>query len=299
MASTETPSLLAQIASIRRFSRNGFVAPNKPLTLLWALGRLEAGSPRLTSYALAEGELQGLLDGYGNPGTSPVHAFWRLQNDGIWEVVADGPLEPASPRKEPSPAQMRERARGGFTAPVFAALAADDDLRLAAEALLLEQIRAGAGPGVFVPGPAGARETVSRIARHAGFRRGVLAAFGARCAVCEWSVKKNGNPVALTAAHVHSLEAKGPDEAGNGFVLCWLHHAVFDAGLFAYDQQRRLIVSSAWDHDGRGSAPSLDEYAGAPLPEPVDSLWRVRDEHLAWHRENVFAGQASPRTIAQ
>lgn len=287
-AGLATAPLLGQISRIRRFSRNGFVAPNKPVTLLWALARLETGQPRLTPFAAAEPKLQELLDGYGTPGTSPVHAFWRLQNDGIWEVIADEEIERQSARKEPSLATMRAHASGGFSEPVFETLAADEGLRLAVEALLLEQLRAGSGPGVYVPGPGGAREVVTRLARHAGFRRGVMAAFGQRCAVCGWSVKKNGNPVALTAAHVHSLQGGGPDEPGNGFVLCWLHHAVFDAGLFSYDEERRLVVTSSWREEERGSTPSLLDYAGSPLPEPLDPHWRVRDAHLRWHRENVF-----------
>jgi len=41
-------------------------------------------------------------------------------------------------------------------------------------------------------------------------------------------------------------------------------------------------------------------YAGVPLPEPKVDAWRVRDEHLAWHRENIFLGQVPlPSTIAQ
>jgi putative restriction endonuclease len=154
-------------------------------------------------------------------------------------------------------------------------------------------LREGLPARIYVPPASGARETASRLKRHAAFRVGVMAEFGSRCAVCGWSVKKDKRPVALTAAHVHSLEEKGPDEPGNGFVLCWLHHALFDAGLFSYDAQRRLIVSGSWQEEGRGSMPSLHDCAGISMPEPLDSRWRVRDAHLEWHRRNVFAGIAA------
>jgi predicted restriction endonuclease len=94
--------------------------------------------------------------------------------------------------------------------------------------------------------------------------------------------------VGLTVAHVRALQEEGPDEAGNGFVLCWLHHSLFDAGLFTYDEQCCLVVSSAWDDDARGAIPSLRDAEGTAMPEPVDLAWRVRDEHLEWHRGNVF-----------
>jgi hypothetical protein len=64
--------------------------------------------------------------------------------------------------------------------------------------------------------------------------------------------------------------------------------SAFDAGLFAYDEQRLLVVSGRWQEQGIGTMPSLAVYAGTPLPEPRDPAWRVREEHLAWHRANVF-----------
>lgn len=279
---------LGQISRIRRYTRDGYIAPNKPVTLLWALARLEEGEPRLAPYASAEQELQPLLDAYAPRRTSPIHAFWALRNDGFWEVVWKGEMVNRRSSVEPTVTSSRAHASGGFRKDAFDLLVADPSLRRAAEASLLEQIRAGAGPGAYVPPPAGARESVSRIARHGGFRRGAMKAFDSRCAVCGWGMKKNGSPVALTAAHVHSLEEEGPDEAGNGLVLCWFHHTLFDAGLFSYDEQRRLIVSSSWREEDRGGMPSLHDYAGGHLPEPGNSLWRVRDVHLEWHRRNVF-----------
>lgn len=290
MAAATADAVIARITGIRRYARDGFVAPNKPLTLLWALRRVEEGEPRLAPFALAEEQLQPLLEAYGTPGTSAVHAFWRLQNDGLWEVAADGDLAPRSSGQEPTLASMRAHASGGFEESVFEALAGSSALREAVNSILLEQLHESAPAGVLVPPTAGARQTVERLARHAAFRRGAMAAFGARCAVCGWSARHRNRPVALAAAHVHPLEHSGPDAAGNGFVLCFHHHALFDAGFFAYDEERRLVVSGSWQEEGRGGMPSLLDYAGASLPEPSDPAWSVRDRHLQWHRENVFAG---------
>jgi putative restriction endonuclease len=281
--------LLDQIARIRRYQRNGYVAPNKPITLLWALARLEEGEPRLAPYAVAEQELQPLLDAYAQGRTSPVHAFWALQNDGFWEVRGKERLVQRAGGHVPTDPSLREHASGGFEEEPYELLAADRDLRRAVTVLLREMLSEGLPAKIYVPPASGARETTSRLKRHAAFRLGVMEQFDSRCAVCDWSVKRNGSPVGLTSAHVHSLEAKGPDEPGNGFVLCWLHHALFDAGLFTYDE-RRLVVSSSWQEEERGAMPSLHDYAGTPMPEPSDSRWRVDDVHLEWHRRNVFAG---------
>jgi putative restriction endonuclease len=280
--------LLDQIARIRRYQRHGYVAPNKPITLLWALARLEEGEPRLAPYATAEQELQPLLDAYAQGRTSPVHAFWALQNDGFWEVTGKEKLVRRAGSRAPTDLSLREHASGGLEEGPYELLAADRELRRAATVLLREMLREGLPARIYVPPAAGARETTSRLRRDAEFRLGVTAQFGARCGVCGWSLKKNGRPVALVAAHVHAVGEEGPDERGNGFVLCDLHHALFDAGLFTYDEQRRLVVSGAWQEEGRGSQPSLRNYAGAPLPEPSDPRWRVEDVHLEWHRRNVF-----------
>lgn len=301
MARSAAEELLDQIVTIRRFRRKGYIAPNKPITLLWALARLEEGKPRLVRYEAAEEELQPSLDAYAQGKTSPVHAFWALQHDGFWEVTDKDKLVFRLQSREPTRTSMREHASGGFRQEVSELLAGDPELRREATSLLWGKLREGLPADIYVPPPAGARETTSRIKRHAAFRNGVMSHFGSRCAVCGWAVRKGRSPVGLAAAHVHALEHGGPDEPGNGFVLCWLHHASFDAGLFAYDGERQLVVSSAWREEGKGEMPSLLDFVGIPVPEPVDPAWRVRDAHLEWHRRNVFAGGqvAVPSTIAQ
>lgn len=289
-AQARSEEVLDQIAGMRRFSRDGYVAPNKPITLLWALARLEEGEPRLVRFATAEQELQPLLDAYALYRTSPVHAFWALQTDGLWEVLWEGEMVQRRRSREPTQTSLREHASGGFPEEVFTLLATDPELRRAATLLLRGQLQEGLPARIYIPPPAGARETTSRLKRNAEFRIGVMAAFGSRCAVCGWGVRHRGKPVALAAAHVHPLEHQGPDAPGNGFVLCFLHHALFDAGLFTYDEERRLVVSGRLEEEAKGAMPSLHDYAGAPLPETQDPVWRVQDEHLAWHRTNVFAG---------
>ncbi|MGN6586612.1 MAG: phosphorothioated DNA-binding restriction endonuclease [Solirubrobacterales bacterium] len=302
MAELSPEAVLERVAGIRRYARDGFVAPNKPVTLLWALARLEEGEPRLTPFSLFEEEVRPLLVAAGRPRTLPVHAFWALRTDDLWEVVTEGELEWRSGSQEPTTTSLREaNASGGFNEPTFIALTESSSLREAVSSVLREQLRESTSSAIHVLPAAGARQTVERLVRDAAFRQGVMAAYGGRCVVCGWSSRHRGKPVALAAAHVHPLEHNGPDVAGNGIVLCFHHHALFDAGLFAYDEQRRLVVSSSWQEEERGSMPSLLDYAGTVLPEPSDPAWSVRDRHLHWHRENVFGGQLGgvPSTIAQ
>lgn len=282
-------SLLDRITGIRRHREGDFIAPNKSVTLLWAMARLEEEKPRLVPFSQFETGVRPLLTAAGRPKTLPVHAFWALQTDGLWEVVNEGELTWRAGSREPTTTSLREKASGGLREEVFDALLQSPSLREAVSSTLREQLREGTPDAVHVPPASSARQTVDRLVRDPAFRRGALDAYESRCVVCGWSARPDGKPVALAAAHVQALEHGGPDEAGNGFVLCFHHHALFDAGLFTFDEERRLAVSGRWQEDGLGTMPSLADYAGAQLPDPSDPAWRVRDEHLTWHRANIFS----------
>src|SRR5690349_19311090 len=64
-------------------------APHKPLLILYALGRWQRGLPEVT-FPEAEPQLTALLREFGPARKSdhPEQPFWRLQNDGVWTVIA-------------------------------------------------------------------------------------------------------------------------------------------------------------------------------------------------------------------
>lgn len=279
--------VLGLFSSIRRHRRNGVRAPNKPVTLLWALDRVGRGEPRLTPFSVAETELQPLLDACGTPGTASSYAFWRLQNDGIWEVAHAGPLPARSGDKEPRITALRIHARGGFIRAVHEQLASSPSLRRATELLLKGQLKDALPPSAR---KRDTWQTVRRLSREAAFRNVVLRTYGARCVVCGWSFKMNGRSLALDAAHVRAHSAGGSDTADNGLPLCTFHHPLFDAGLFTWSFRRRLVVSSEWHDDQRGEMPSLLAHQGEVLPGPKFEAARLADGNLAWHRAHVFLG---------
>lgn len=196
------------------------------------------------------------------------------------------PLPLRSGDKEPRITALRTDASGGFIAGVHEQLASSPSLRRAAELLLKEQLEDAL--------PSSRRQdtwqTVRRLSREAAFRNAVLRAYGARCAVCGWSLRMNGRSLALDAAHVHARSAGGSDTTDNGLPLCTFHHPLFDAGLFTWSFSRRLVVSSAWRDDGRGEMPSLLSHEGKVLPDPRFEAASLADENLAWHRNRVFLG---------
>ncbi|MCY4403664.1 MAG: hypothetical protein OXD54_13925 [Candidatus Poribacteria bacterium] len=82
--------ILQQFETLRQWSRSGERAPHKPLLALYAIGKLLRGEDRLISYNDdIEENLKNLLREFGprRDNYNPHFPFWRMQNDGIWEVT--------------------------------------------------------------------------------------------------------------------------------------------------------------------------------------------------------------------
>lgn len=70
-------------------------APHKPLLLLSALGKCARQEQRLIPYEVVDEVLEPLLVEFGPSRKShhPESPFWRLQNDGLWELTNTTDLE--------------------------------------------------------------------------------------------------------------------------------------------------------------------------------------------------------------
>lgn len=81
-------SILGEFRNLKVWQRGDEQAPHKPLLLLLALGRYVAGSNRLIKYSEIDKPLKELLELFGPPRKSfhSEYPFWRLRNDGIWEL---------------------------------------------------------------------------------------------------------------------------------------------------------------------------------------------------------------------
>lgn len=129
----EAPSefLRVRLAALRTWTRGGQRAVHKPLLLLYALRRIQVGSGRLLPFIEVERDVKPLLERFGPP-RSAYHIeypFWRLQNDGIWEVVSDVPLRSRARNSDPPRSELLANgAKGGFKAELFAVLRDDRGL---------------------------------------------------------------------------------------------------------------------------------------------------------------------------
>jgi putative restriction endonuclease len=297
---------MAREAILERFDRlsvwrrGGQRAPHKPLLVLYALGRWTRGQTDDLPFAEIDPELTGLLKEFGPPRQSyhPEYPFWRLQNDRLWTVHAQGGLEARKSNTDPRKSDLLAgHAAGGFSEEVKAALRADPTLVTEIASRLLdnhfpdslhEDILSAVG---LTPGT----ELTTRHKRDPHFRKRVLKAYEYRCAVCGLDVRLGTVSVALDAAHIRWHQAGGPDVEDNGLALCVLHHKLFDLGAFTLDGKGAVLVSEEV-HGTTGFEEALLRHHGSGVRLPLRTEWKPASDHLAWHAREVFEGEARRRS---
>ena len=170
----EPDDLLTKFTKLKVKRKGGQAAFHKPLLALWAIGRCLRREPRLAPFAVVDQELEKLLRRFGPAGQS-LHTqepFWRLKNDGVWEVRDEErvPLHPdgASGYRAYRKDLLRLGIQGGLKQEVYEAFARNPELaRRVAQAMLAKYLpnessrrnhRRG-GPGAVPPELAGRRAT--------------------------------------------------------------------------------------------------------------------------------------------
>ncbi len=274
-------------------------APNKPLLALWSIGRCINGQVRLVPFRQVDREVGELIREFGHPGVHirPEYPFWRLRNDGIWEVTCADTVGVTSSGDAHRRDLFSPNVLGGFVEGIYLALCADTSL---AEEIGYSLARAHFPPtrqeevleatGI-APKLAPVRKSC-QYARDSNFRRAVLTAYNFGCAVCGFAVhleddaRRSVPPIALDAAHIRWHQARGPARVQNGIALCALHHRLFDYGAFTLSH--RLTVVVAESTRGTGSNEWLWRFAGQPLSTALKPDSRPDPVFLDWHLRNVF-----------
>ena len=249
-----------------------------------------AGEPRLASYRDADRALRALLKDFG-PHRAKVHTehpFWRLRNDGVWNVEREDLVTVTSSGDAHRKALLENDIHGGFSDPVYTAFTSDENL---ARQTALGLVDAHFPPSLHAEildavGIGPAYVTSKRRARDRDFPEKVLAAYGHRCAVCGFAVRLNDNPVALEAAHIRWHKSGGPDVVPNALSLCALHHRLFDKGAFTLSPYRQIVVTT------QATGAGLDEALGRFHAQPI-TLPARRDDapdvlFADWHVREVF-----------
>ena len=280
--------------TLRQWGSRGERAPHKPLLVLYAIGKLLRGEDRLISYTDdIEENLKNLLREFG-PRRNSYYAhfpFWRLQNDGIWEVT-DSDKIGLTDSKDAYVTDLRKyNVSGGFNETISEQLQNDSDLTVEIIHSLLDahfpaSFHQDILQAVGIELPLQAFETKTRPSN---FRINILRAYEYRCAVCGFDVKLGDSPVALEASHIRWQRADGPDTEVNGLALCSLHHKLFDRGAFTLSKQRQILVSDD-AHGTAGFQEWLMDFHGQKIKLPQRRSYYPEEEFIGWHVREVFKG---------
>ena len=265
-------------------------APNKPLLVLWAIGRCLGGMDRWTSYKVVDTELRILLRRFGPP-RKIVHTefpFWRLQHDDVWEVREASHISIGPGGDARIGSLIEENAHGGFPKEIYDDLMDDEQLAVGiaydlVDAHFPSTLHADILKAVGIHSRF---ECVRRRPRDSLFRAKVLDAYDHRCAVCTFALRLNKEPIGLEAAHIKWHMARGPDQIANALSLCALHHRLFDAGAFTLSLDRRVVVSNA--ADGPSLIDVLGHFESREMFLPKSEKNFPDEQFLKWHHSEVF-----------
>jgi putative restriction endonuclease len=286
--------LIAKFSTLNTWAAGGKRAPNKPLLILFALGKLESEKVRNLIFSECEEPYRDLLREFGttgNPNPHPEHAFYRLKNDcggSIWSIY-----DPNKVLKENSAGDVRisdfrqSPAGAGFPSDVLDTFEQNPDLiGKIAEHVLSAHFPSSLHSEILdAVGLASLRSFSISGRRDPSFRPRILTAYGYQCAVCRFSLQLGAIHVALEAAHIKWHQAGGPEEVENGLALCCLHHKLFDLGAFTITKDFCLEASSLVNSQGDSV---IFDFAGDRIFLPRNPEYHPSIEYLNWHRSEVF-----------
>lgn len=292
---TKNDAILQRFSKLNVWRRRDERAPHKPLLVLYALARLQAGSDRLLPFDEVEEPVTRLLQDFGPPRKSihPELPFYHLQTDGVWEIDDHVGLTQRKGSKNPLRSELRKwRIGGGFTPELYKGLKAQPETvrELAHEILaahfpnsLHESIIRAIGLDLE------GRERSSK--RDGAFRNDVVSNWGHQCAFCGFSIKLDSADLAIEAAHIRWVQFGGPDAINNGLACCSIHHQAFDRGAISLSEELRILVSSRLYGSG-GLDSMFLALNGIPLRSPNRKQAIPKKEFVSWHRKEVFRGEA-------
>lgn len=126
-----------------------------------------------------------------------------------------------------------------------------------------------------------------RTVRDRIFRTHVLRAYDRRCAFTGFQFINGGGRAEVEAAHIKSVQEKGPDVVQNGLALSGTVHWMFDRGLLTVSDDATILLSNHIN-DVDGVRKILNASGRAKYPEePRDA---PDPAFLRWHRERCFKG---------
>ena len=285
--------LKSLIKDITVWKRGTQRAPHKPLLLLYALACSLRNKDRFIPYTEIDKKLKQLLLDFGPSRKSyhPEYPFWRLQNDGIWELKDAENVRIISSGDPRRGDLIAQNVSGGFIKDIFHMVTAHPEITTELATSILEaNFPASIHEDILqAVGLDLEFKTPEKRKRDPYFRDRIIRAYEYQCAVCGFNVRVGNTLVALEAAHIKWHQAGGPDVEENGIALCALHHKLFDRGAFTVSPELRIEVSDR-AHGTHGFDEWLYAFHGKSLSPPQRPNFYPEPEFVQWHVREVFQG---------
>ncbi len=287
--------LLELVDGISVWERHGVRAPHKPLFLLMVLALYLDKPAGVVRFRDIERALGTLIEKYGpfRARVHPEYPFWRLQNDGLWEVAADGDLDRRAGHDDPRRSALRALdARGKFPSWVTEAL--NDDPHFVAEVAtrvldahfpreIHQHVIRDTGLHCHVV-PCAASTTSANSLWHAA-----LEAYNYRCAISGIGLRLGDESFGAAPVLIRWPQAGGELALDNTVVLSSLHRDLFLLGVLTITPTLRVKIAG-----NLSMTPATEALLGASLGQalqvPDDSTMRPSEQNLIWHNSQVFRG---------
>jgi putative restriction endonuclease len=118
------------------------------------------------------------------------------------------------------------------------------------------------------------------------FKREILKIYNNTCCISRMKIDSTINVSMVDACHIVPFSVSYDDTITNGIALCPNLHRAFDRGLFAIDDDYRVVVSNTFREDETNYAIRIFE--GQKINLPRENKFQPLTTNLEWHRKNIF-----------
>lgn len=282
--------LIDKVESVSRWRRGDQRAPHKPLMLLYALSEYKKGHERLFHFETeVDQQLKELLIQYGpfRKAYHPEYPFWRLVNDGFWEIKNGEECIPRKSNTDPKKSELvKFNVLAGFDVRAYQLIETTPKLiEQIASKLIQDNFPDSLHEELFIR--FGFELDYSSKSRDPNFRKDVLRAYNYKCAICGFDLALDTIPVGIEAAHIKWKQYSGPCVVTNGIALCSIHHKAFDRGVIALNSDLKVVVSPAVT-GGELVESFIWRFENKQIILPRDKLNYPEGNMVKWHFHEVF-----------
>jgi len=283
--------LIERIDSINVYKKGNNRAPHKPLYLLLLLASLQKGKSRMLSFSDLDPILARALRIFGQrtAGVRPEYPFWRLQHDGLSEVIPSSPAAYDLRKGNDDPKKsslLSSGAQGGLVEADYEMLKSqpglfshvchrilDNHFPLSLHEDILNFF------GIMLD-----RKAVKED-DNVSFRAAVLAEYGYRCSISGFESNAEVRHVGIEATELIWQNHGGDATASNAIAMTTLHRKLFHFGLFTITGDYKVKLSPLM---GYPENVGLKNGRSIELPSKPSAFPSLNA--LDWHHRWVFRG---------